>query len=145
MSARSSSRLLAATARTHENDPVAGLAGDLADLAATCDATTDALEHRDLPALVAANEQAERLTARIREHAAGLTDADRMSVDTDPARALRERINRAAQRNAYLIERAWALDAATMRLLASLGRPPLDLAVRPYSPPDGPGYLDRQA
>ena len=48
---------------------------------------------------------------------------DRERLDRRRIRALCERIDVAVRRNAYLIERAWALDAATMRLLAGLGAP----------------------
>jgi hypothetical protein len=126
-------------------DPVDWLAEDLGELAAACDATTAAVEDHDLAGLLAANELAEALTERIRARAAGLTEAERARVGTDRIRTLHERIGRAAQRNAYLIERAWALDAATMRLLASLGRPDPSQPLHSYAPPGGPGYLDRQA
>lgn len=126
-------------------DPVDWLAEELGSLAAACDATTAAVEQHDLVGLVAANEQAERLTERIRERASALTDAERARVGTERVRTLHERIGRAVQRNAYLIERAWALDAATLRLLASLGRPDTELGLGSYAPPVGPGYIDRQA
>jgi hypothetical protein len=146
MNARTANLTPAATLRRPDGvDPVDWLAEDLGGLAAACDATTTAVENHDLAGLVAANELAETLTERIRDRAAGLTEAERARVGTDRIRTLHERISRAVQRNAYLIERAWALDAATMRLLASLGRPHPDLPLHSYGPPDGPGYLDRQA
>lgn len=145
MSTRSASTRRVADAGSLRADPGDWLADELADLVEACDATTTALELRDLPGLLAANERAEALMDRIRERAADLNDVDRSNADTDPARILRERISRATRRNAYLIERAWALDAAIMRLLAGLGRPAPDQAIHPYAPPNGPGYFDRQA
>ena len=126
-------------------DPVDWLAEELGSLAAACDATTTAVERHDLVALMAANELAVTLTERIRERAAALTDAERARVGSDRILTLHERISRAVQRNAFLIEHAWALDAATMRLLASLGRPDPELPLHSYAPPGGPGYIDRQA
>jgi hypothetical protein len=145
MSTRSASPRRVAAASSLRANSGDWLADELADLVVACDATTTALERRDLPGLIAANERAEALMDRIRERATDLNDSDLSHADTDPARVLRERIDRATRRNAYLIERAWALDAATMRLLASLGRPAPDQATHPYAPPNGPGYLDRQA
>jgi len=126
-------------------DRATALAEDLADLAAATDELTDAVERHDLVALLAANHRAEVLTAQIRDLSADLTDADRARVDTERVLRLRGRIDLAARRNAYLIERAWAVDASTMRLLATLGRPAGGLPVHSYAPPPGPGYLDRQA
>jgi len=126
-------------------DPIDWLAEELGSLATACEATTAAVERHDLTALVGANELAETLTERIRDRAAALTDAERARVGSDRIRTLHERISRAVQRNAFVIERAWALDAATMRLLASLGRPDPDQPLHSYAPPGGPGYLDRQA
>jgi hypothetical protein len=50
-----------------------------------------------------------------------------------------------ARRNAYLIEQAWAVDAALMRLLLGLGRVGADGTVGGYSVPPGPTYVDRGA
>jgi hypothetical protein len=126
-------------------DRPTALVAALGELADATDSLTSAVERHDHASLVAANERAAALAARIGDLSAGLTDADRVRIDHARIGALRERIERAARRNAYLIERAWALDAATMRLLASLGRPAGDLPIHSYSPPPGPGYLDRQA
>ena len=126
-------------------DPVFALAEHLGELADASDSLTTAVEHHDLAGLEAANERAEALTVRIGDLAAGMTTADRVRVDNRRVRALRERIDVAARRNAYLIERAWAVDAATMRLLASLGRPAPDVALQPYAQPSAPAYFDRKA
>jgi hypothetical protein len=121
------------------------LVAALGELADATDSLTTAVERHDLAGLVAANEHAEALTERIRDLSVGLTDSDRARIDHERIRALRERIDLAARRNAYLIERAWAIDAATMRLLASLGRPAPDMPLHSYAPPSAPAYLDRQA
>jgi hypothetical protein len=94
----------------------------LSTLADAMDELAIAVERHDLAALLAANERAERLIAEVDAAAAALTPADRAVIDPFQLAALRERIAIGARRNAYLIERAWALDAATIRLLASLGR-----------------------
>jgi len=126
-------------------DRPTALVAALGELADATDSLTIAVERHDLARLVAASERAATLTAQIGDLSAGLTDADRARLDRERMRALRGRIDLAARRNAWLIERAWALDAATMRLLASLGRPTGDLPLQSYAPPPGPGYLDRQA
>ena len=146
MSAIATGRSPARTLRPPDGvDPVDWLAEELGSLAAACDATTLAVERHDITGLVTANALAEAITDRIRDRAAALTEAELARVGSERIRTLYERISRAVQRNAYLIERAWALDAATMRLLASLGRPDPDLPLGSYAPPGGPGYLDRQA
>jgi hypothetical protein len=126
-------------------DPAILLGEDLADLADATDSMTSAVERHDLARLVATNERAEALAARIGELSGSLTDADRTRLDHGRMRALCERIDTAVRRNACLIERAWALDAATMRLLAGLGRVATDTPLHPYAQPSTPGYLDRQA
>jgi hypothetical protein len=126
-------------------DPVIVLGADLEDLADVTDSLTTAVEGHDLAGLVASNERAEALAARIGEASARLTDADRERLDRRRIRALCERIDVGVRRNAYLIERAWALDAATMRLLAGLGRAGTDGTLHSYAQPAAPGYVDRQA
>jgi hypothetical protein len=44
-----------------------------------------------------------------------------------------------------LIEQAWAVDAALMRLLLGLGKVGSDGSVGGYSSNPGPSYVDRQA
>jgi hypothetical protein len=126
-------------------DPPSALVEDLAELATSTDDLTAAVNRHDLAALLAANGRAEELVARLRARSGDLTDVERGRLDMVRVRVLQDRIDVAARRNAYLIERAWAVDAATMRLLASLGRPAGDGPGGPYAPPPGPGYLDRQA
>ncbi len=120
------------------------LTATLADLAEATDALTIAVERHDLAALIAANEQAEALTARINEIVAELTPLDKAELDRVRIAGLQSRLDVAARRNAYLIERAWALDAATVRLLMNLGR--TDGPAAGYAAAASPAnYLDRQA
>jgi hypothetical protein len=135
----------AGTTVLHGRDPVIVLGEDLEDLADLTDALTSAVECHDLAGLVASNERAEGLASRIGEVSAGLTEADRERLDRLRIRGLCERIDVGVRRNAYLIERAWALDAATMRLLAGLGRTGADATLHSYAQPSAPGYVDRQA
>ena len=129
----------------------AALSTALEQLADTSDLLTIAVERHDLPGLVDASDRAEALT----EHVAGLvsvlSDLDRVELDAPRITGLRARLAESARRNAYLIERAWALDAATMRLLAGLAiptpdagtdRPPIDA----YHPGESVAlHLDREA
>lgn len=123
----------------------AALVATLTELANATDDLTIAVERHDLAGLLDANDRAEALTARADGIANELDDADRARLDPRQVLALRERLDTAARRNAYLIERAWALDAATMRLLAGLGRPAAETPVSTYSTPAPAAYLDRQA
>jgi hypothetical protein len=59
--------------------------------------------------------------------------------------ALCERLAAGARRNAYLIEQAWAVDAALMRLLLGLGKVGSDGTIGRYAASSGPTYVDRQA
>ena len=128
----------------------AALAGALEALADASDNLTIAVERHDLPALIAASDRAETLTDRVAGLVAGLDAVDRMDLDGARIAGLRERLAISARRNAYLIERAWALDAATMRLLAGLGQGGADASPdRPmaaYQPASGAAlHLDREA
>ena len=123
----------------------AALVATLTELADATDDLTIAVERHDLAGLLDANDRAEALTARADGLANALDDADRARLDPRQVLALRERLDTAARRNAYLIERAWALDAATMRLLAGLGRPAPETPAATYSTPAPAAYLDRQA
>jgi len=58
---------------------------------------------------------------------------------------LSERLAAGSRRNAYLIEQAWAVDAALMRLLLGLGKVGADGAFGGYASNPGPTYVDRQA
>ncbi len=134
------------------SDRPAALLAALGELAGAAASLTAAVERHDLAALVAANERAEILSARVGDLANALTDADRARLDLARMAALRDRLDLAARRNAYLIERAWAVDAATMRLLVGLGRSGSatdlgapDHPARTYVTHEPPGDIDRQA
>ncbi len=72
-------------------------------------------------------------------------DARPRAVDPDIL-ALRESIRASARRNAYLIERAWTVDAETLRLIAGLGRQSTaEGPVRAYAMAGDPTYLDTPA
>ena len=129
----------------------AALAVALEHLADASDTLTIAVERHDLAALIAASDRAERLTEQVAGLAAELEPSERSALDSKRIAGLRERLAVSARRNAYLIERAWSLDAATMRLLAGVGTDAADggTAERPtggYRPaPVSAIYLDREA
>ena len=129
----------------------AALTAALDELVESTDALTIAVERHDLVALVAASNRAEALTTRVNAIAAELSPVDRIELDAPRIAEVSERLAVGARRNAYLIERAWALDAATMRLLAGLGqdRPETGFGDRPmngYMTMTTPAlYLDRDA
>lgn len=128
----------------------AALAAALEDLADASDTLTIAVERHDLPGLLAASDRAEHLTGRVAGLASSLDPVDRIELDGQRISGLRERLSVSARRNAYLIERAWALDAATMRLLAGVGQGGADASPdRPmaaYQPTAGAVlHLDREA
>jgi hypothetical protein len=123
----------------------------LDELVDATDALTVAVERHDLAALIAASDRAEVLTTRVDAITAELGPVDRIELDVPRIAFLSDRLAVGARRNAYLIERAWALDASTMRLLAGLGQERPDVM-----PGDRPGsgyrsavapamYLNREA
>ncbi len=120
------------------------LIATLTELADATDALTIAVERHDLAALIAANERAEALTIEINDLVASLTPLEKSALDRPRIAALQDRLEVAARRNAYLIERAWALDAATVRLLMNLGRTE-GLTAGYTTAPSSATYLDRQA
>jgi hypothetical protein len=114
-------------------------------LVSASDGVADAVTRHDRLALVQSNEQADALVDEVNRLAAALTDEDRMMLDEFGVPALCERLSAGARRNAYLIEQAWAVDAALMRLLVGLGKVGADGTVGGYAVPSGPTYLDRGA
>jgi hypothetical protein len=117
------------------------LTSALDELVDATDALTVAVERHDLGALIAASDRAEVLTTRVDTIVAELGPVDRVDLDLARIAELSDRLAVGARRNAYLIERAWALDASTMRLLAGLGQErPGALGDRP-----GSGYLSSVA
>jgi hypothetical protein len=126
-------------------------------LAAAGEDLTHAIVHHDLDAIVAATKRAEELVGALDTHERARRDpandhpgdADEINVDPHVI-MLGARIGATARRNALLLERAWATDAALLRLLAVAARD--DAAVSsgagyaPISPDAQPtGWLDRSA
>jgi hypothetical protein len=121
------------------------LAAALARLVAASDGVTDAITRHDRVALGRCNEQADALVDEVKRLAAALTDQDRELLDEVGVTSLCDLLAAGARRNAYLIEQAWAVDAALMRLLLGLGKVGPDGPVGGYSANPGPTYVDRQA
>ena len=117
----------------------------LSRLVATSDGVAEAVTHHDRLALTRCNEQAEVLVAEVSNLAAALTAEDRTILNEVGVTALSERLAAGSRRNAYLIEQAWAVDAALMRLLLGLGKVGADGTVGGYSANPGPSYVDREA
>lgn len=96
----------------------------LRELVDAADAIAAAVEVHDRVALEAANARAEGLADEVGQLIARLGPGEAVDL-ADPGFGLRpivSRLRAAGRRNALLIERAWALDAATTRLLAGLAR-----------------------
>ena len=117
----------------------------LRDLADAAEALGDALMRHDRIALVAANERSDAVTSRLTERAEALTPEEREELASPALAPVFDRIRAAARRNMVLIEQAWALDAATLRLLAGVGQAQPETPLGPYRSPARAGYLDRQA
>jgi hypothetical protein len=77
--------------------------------------------------------------------AVGLTDQERLDLASTPIPELRAELAAAARRNAVLIEQAWAVDAALMRLILGGGKTGQDAAGTGYGSAPGPAYVDRGA
>jgi len=121
------------------------LASALSRLQAASDGVTEALTHHDRAALEASNELAGAIVAEIGDIAGSLTDDDRADLPDTSIPALRERLGVTARRNAVLIEQAWAVDAALMRLILGGGKTSPDAAGAGYASAPGPAYVDRGA
>ena len=117
----------------------------LSRLVAASDGVADAVTHHDRLALTRCNEQSEALVEQVNGLAATLTAEDRSILDEVGVTALCDRLAAGARRNAYLIEQAWAVDAALMRLLLGLGKVGADGTVGGYAANPGPSYVDREA
>ena len=121
------------------------LASALGQLAAASDSVAEALTRHDRTALEASNEKADAMVQQVQVLGESLTPEDRTMLDAVGIPALRERIALGARRNAYLIEQAWAVDAALVKLLLGQGRIGADGAVAAYSADPGPACVDRGA
>jgi hypothetical protein len=117
----------------------------LTRLVAASDGVADAVTRHDRVALIRSNEEADALVDDVNRLTAALTAEDREMLGEVGVTALCERLAAGARRNAYLIEQAWAVDAALMRLLLGLGKVGPDGLVGGYANNPGPTYLDRQA
>jgi hypothetical protein len=122
------------------------LASALARLLAASDGVAEALTRHDRVALEKSNELSTQLLAQVGNLAGDLTDDERAWMPESPIPALRERLAVASRRNATLIEQAWAVDAALMRLVLSGGRLGGEQSpVSTYDSTPGPAYVDRGA
>jgi hypothetical protein len=121
-------------------------------LAAAGEALTHAIVHRDMDGIVAATRDAEVLVDRLTPRS---PSDRRRTEDHEPPNPmvvlLGARIGATARTNAVLLERAWATDAALLRLLAQAARGESDGAAagayaHQSADPDQPsGWLDRSA
>jgi hypothetical protein len=128
-----------------DSPELTALTSALTTLAEISDDVTAAVQRHDRPALEKANERAERLVGEVNRLAAALTQADRALIGETGIAALCQRLAAAARRNAYLIEQAWAVDAALMRLLVGVGTTGAEGTVSGYGSQPGPTYVDREA
>jgi hypothetical protein len=117
----------------------------LSRLAAASDMVADAVTRHDRLALVASTEQADALVEEVGRLNTALSDDERAMLPHVGVPELCDRLAAGARRNAYLIEQAWATDAALMRLLLGLGRVDPDGSISGYSANPGPTYVDRGA
>ena len=124
---------------------LSALTNALGRLVAASDGMAQAVTRHDRLALIACNEQAEALIDEVNRLSAALTDEAKGVLGESDVRALCERLDAGARRNAHLIEHAWAVDAALMRLLLGLGKVGADGTVGAYSANPGPSYVDREA
>lgn len=117
----------------------------LGRLVEASDGVADAVTRHDRLALTISNERADALVDEVNRLTGALSDEDRLLFGEVGVTALCERLAAGARRNALLIEQAWAVDAALMRLLLGLGKVGSDGAVNGYSSNPGPAYVDREA
>jgi hypothetical protein len=118
---------------------LSALSAALSDLAAVSDDVTEAIQRHDRIALEAANARAEELLADIGRINASLTEDDRHLVAETDIATLCQALAVGARRNALLLEQAWAVDAALMRLVVGAGKDGV------YNASQGPAYVDTQA
>ncbi len=124
---------------------VAAFAAALSALIAATDAVAEAVRGHDHQALLAANARAEAALAEVGRRAPSVGADDRIELEWAGVPALCESLRSATRRNAHLIEHAWAVDAALIRLVAGLGRSTSEGGVGQYGNAPAPAYVDRQA
>jgi len=130
------------------SDPVAWLRQTLGGLVEATDAITSSITQRDITALGAAVARAEALTDALGRANPVLDEmrGDRRIRAAAPELvALRERLRENGRRNAVLIQRAWELDAAAVRLLVRLVSPDAELPAGAYQRAAAPRLLDTPA
>jgi hypothetical protein len=118
---------------------LAALVGALTGLTVITDEVTAAVQHHDRAGLERSNARAEELLAEVDRISSSLTEDERALIGETEVAALCERLAAGARRNAYLIEQAWAVDAALMRLVVGVGKEGA------YATEPAPTYMDRQA
>ncbi|MBA3876309.1 MAG: hypothetical protein C0498_05125 [Anaerolinea sp.] len=122
------------TAQRATDGPMPGdLQATLREVAEILDAVAAAVLAHDRIRLDSANARA---TALLTTLAAQITELDGTGgqVPADGrVTGLVRRLRAAVRRNSMLIERAWAMDAATTRLLLSLGRGPVESPAGAYA------------
>ena len=121
------------------------LSSTLTALADVSDQLTLAVQHHDRPAIERSNARAEQLLVEVGGLADSLTEGDRAFMGETGIRTLCERLAIGARRNAYLIEKAWAVDAALMRMLVGIGKVGSEGVVPGYGEPPPQTFVDRQA
>jgi hypothetical protein len=118
----------------------------LEDLVSVSDGLAQAVIRRDLAAMEAHVAREDELRLQLAALGGGLSSGELATLPSGRIRALVERMRAAARRNAMLIERAWAVDAATLRLLGGIGRELAGDGVSGYAPtPSEAAYVDREA
>ena len=121
------------------------LTSALSRLLSASDAVATAVQGHDHVGLLEANARSDALIGEINGLTAELTEDEREQLDEVGVTELCAQLASRARRNAFLIEQAWAVDAALTRLLASLGRINPDGFNAGYAAAPSPTYVDRQA
>jgi hypothetical protein len=121
------------------------LASAMSRLLAASNGVTEALTRHDRAALEASNELSGSLVAEVGDLAVSLTEQERLDLGLTPIPRLREQLAATARRNAFLIDEAWAVDAALMRLILGGGKTGQDAVGTGYGSTPGPAYVDRGA
>jgi hypothetical protein len=119
------------------------LSSTLAALAAVSDQVTIAVQRHDRLALEASNARADELMGEVARLSASLSAEDRALIGETGIAAICEQLAVGARRNAYLIEQAWAVDAALMRMLVGIGKVPA--GGTGYGEVPSQQFVDRQA
>ena len=124
---------------------LSALAAALVRLLEASDGVADAVTRHDRLGLIRLNETAEAIVEQIGGCAADLSEEERSVVGQTAIPALCQRLAAGARRNAFLIEQAWAVDAALMRLVLGMGKTGIEGPLGAYNSAPGPTYVDREA